>query len=110
MPIMLAPMAGASAPALSIAVANAGGLGACGAVLMQPGEITAWAGEVRSHTRGPFQINLWIPDPEPVRDESREARVRRWNPLGFRVVELTSEPEVIPPVATAAAERTGSGP
>ncbi len=83
-PIMLAPMAGASAPALSIAVANAGGLGACGAVLMQPGEITAWAGEVRSHTRGPFQINLWIPDPEPVRDESREARVREflagWGP------------------------------
>ena len=35
-PILLAPMAGASAPSLSIAVADAGGLGACGAVLMKP--------------------------------------------------------------------------
>ena len=31
-PILLAPLAGASATALSIAVAQAGGLGACGAV------------------------------------------------------------------------------
>ena len=36
MPILLAPMAGACPPALSIAVANAGGLGACGALLMRP--------------------------------------------------------------------------
>jgi len=27
--------------------------------------------------------------------------VRRWNPLGFKVVELTSEPEVIAPPAAA---------
>src|SRR5471030_2348726 len=38
-PILLAPVAGASAPSLSIAVANAGGLASCGALLMQPGEI-----------------------------------------------------------------------
>jgi len=25
----------------------------------------------------------------------KDARVRRWNPLGFRIVELTSEPEVL---------------
>ena len=47
-PILLAPMAGASAPALSIAVANAGGLGACGALLMSPAEIVEWANEVRT--------------------------------------------------------------
>ena len=34
LPILLAPMAGASAPSLSIAVANAGGLASCGALLM----------------------------------------------------------------------------
>ena len=33
-PILLAPMVGVSAPSLSIAVANAGGLGACGVLLM----------------------------------------------------------------------------
>lgn len=37
-PILLAPMAGACPPSLSIAVANAGGLGACGALLMKPDE------------------------------------------------------------------------
>ena len=66
-PILLAPMAGACPASLSIAVAGAGGLGACGALLMQPGEIRAWADEVRASTNGGFQINLWIPDPTPVR-------------------------------------------
>ena len=51
-PILLAPMAGACPPALSIAVANAGGLGACGALLMQPAEIAAWAAEVRAGSNG----------------------------------------------------------
>jgi nitronate monooxygenase len=83
-PILLAPMAGASAPSLSIAVANAGGLGSCGALLMPPDEITAWANEVRAGTNGAFQLNLWIPDPPPRRDAAHEARVRdflgAWGP------------------------------
>src|SRR5205823_9529720 len=54
-PLLLAPMAGASAPALSIAVMNAGGLGACGALLMQPDEIAAWADEVRTEGNGRYQ-------------------------------------------------------
>jgi nitronate monooxygenase len=76
LPVLLAPMAGASAPELSIAAMNAGSLGACGALLMQPGEIAAWAGEVRAGSRGPFQLNLWIPDPPPRRDAAHEDRVR----------------------------------
>src|SRR5690349_15714337 len=83
-PILLAPMAGACPPSLSVAVGEAGGLGACGALLMQPEQIVAWANEVRSQTRGPFQINLWVPDPEPARDVEQEARVRaflaNWGP------------------------------
>ena len=67
-PILLAPMAGACPPSLSIAVASAGGSGACGALLMKPEEIVAWAEEVRRGTKGSFQINLWIPDPPPKRD------------------------------------------
>ncbi len=85
LPILLAPMAGASAPSLSIAVAEAGGLGACGALLMQPTEIASWAATVRAGARGPFQLNVWIPDPEPVRDRAHEARVRaylaQWGPV-----------------------------
>lgn len=76
MPILLAPMAGASAPSLSIAIANAGGLGSCGALLMRPEEIIAWAAEVRAHSNGAFSINLWVPDPPPLRDAAHEARLR----------------------------------
>ena len=85
LPILLGPMAGACAPALSIAVANAGGLGACGALLMTPPEILAWADAVRAASNGRFQINLWIPDPAPRRDEAQEKRVRdfleSWGPV-----------------------------
>ncbi len=83
-PILLAPMAGACPPSLSIAVATAGGLGACGALLMQPAAIKAWAADVRAGGNGAFQLNLWIPDPPPVRDAAAEARTRaflaQWGP------------------------------
>lgn len=77
-------MAGACPPSLSIAVMQAGSMGACGALLFQREEIERWASEVCVASDGPFQINLWIPDPAPVRDREHEARVRefleRWGP------------------------------
>src|ERR1700730_4994891 len=83
-PILLAPMAGACPPALSIAVATAGGLGACGALLMQPEAILEWAAVVREGSSGPFQLNLWVPDPPPMRDQVHEEEIRRflaqWGP------------------------------
>src|SRR5262249_37650645 len=83
-PILLAPMAGACPPSLSIAVANAGGMGGCGALLFGPEEMKNWAEEFRSGSSGPFQMNLWIPDPPPARDAAHEAEVRRflrqWGP------------------------------
>lgn len=84
LPILLAPMAGACPTELSIAVMHAGGMGACGALLMPPEEILAWAAAVRAGASGPFQMNLWIPGPPPIRDAAREAAVRaflgRWGP------------------------------
>lgn len=83
-PILLAPMAGACPPALSIAVARAGGMGACGALMMTPDQIGDWARAVRAGSNGAFQINTWIPDPDPARDADHEAAVRgflgQWGP------------------------------
>ena len=84
LPILLAPMSGACPPSLSIAVANAGGLGACGALMMKPDEIRAWCAEFREGSAGEFQINLWIPEIPPVRDFDLEKRQREflamWGP------------------------------
>lgn len=83
-PILLAPMAGACPPALSIAVATAGGMGACGCLLMDAETIQKWSSDVRAATNGAFQLNLWIPDPAPIRDAGHETNVRSfletWGP------------------------------
>jgi nitronate monooxygenase len=84
LPILLAPMAGASPASMSIAVERAGSMGALGALLMQPAQISAWCDEVRAAGGGRFQVNLWIPDPPPSRDVAQEARwrdfLRAWGP------------------------------
>ena len=96
-PIMLAPMAGACPPSLSIAVANAGGFGGCGALLMQPDAIKTWASDVRTGSNGAFQLNLWIPDPAPERDERLEDAVRaflgRWGPEVAREAGNVTPPD-----------------
>jgi len=83
-PVLMAPMAGACPPALATAVSNAGGMGACGALLMDANAIGAWVADVRSSTNGAFQLNTWIPDPEPARDLDNEQSVREflghWGP------------------------------
>lgn len=83
-PILLAPMAGSCPPSLSIAVAAAGGMGACGALLMQPNEIAEWVLQFRAAGAEALQLNTWTPDPAPVRDRANESRVRafleKWGP------------------------------
>ncbi|WP_372391251.1 NAD(P)H-dependent flavin oxidoreductase [Xanthomonas sp. NCPPB 3582] len=84
LPILLSPMAGACPVPLSVAVANAGGMGAMGAVLSQPQDIVAWMQAFRQAGDGPAQVNLWIPGPAPARDAKAEARGRaflaQWGP------------------------------
>jgi nitronate monooxygenase len=84
MPILLAPMAGACPASLSIAVANAGGMGAMGALLHTADGIREWVREFRASSSGPLQLNTWIPDPPPRRNHIAEARVRtfmaNWGP------------------------------
>jgi nitronate monooxygenase len=71
-PILQAPMSGACPPELAIAVAEAGGMGGAGVVQDGPDEIADWARRFRAGSDGPFQMNLWIPDP-PREDRDREA-------------------------------------
>jgi nitronate monooxygenase len=83
-PVLQAPMAGACPASLAIAVANAGGMGGMGALTTEPDGIKTWASEFRSQSNGAFQLNLWIPDPPPVRDPIAEAEMREflgcWGP------------------------------
>jgi len=83
-PILMAPMAGACPPELSIAVAKAGGMGACGCLLMSPDAIAEWSAKMRAQSNGAFQLNTWIPDPTPARNAAQEAEVRQflsqWGP------------------------------
>jgi nitronate monooxygenase len=83
-PILMAPMGSACTPALGASVANAGGMGACGTLLMDPDAIASWVSTFRASSNGSFQLNLWIPDPAPIRDADNEAAVRtflgQWGP------------------------------
>ena len=84
-PILQAPMAGACPVSLASAVANAGGLGGLGALMTLPDGIARWVREFRDQSNGGLQINLWIPDPAPVRDAEHERKVReflgQWGPV-----------------------------
>jgi len=84
LPILMAPMAGASPPELAIEISRAGGMGAAGVLLMGPDLIADWAATLRAATDGAFMLNTWIPDPEPDRDLENEAALRRflgqWGP------------------------------
>ena len=57
LPILLAPMAGACPASLSIAVANAGGMGAMGALMTKPPGIRTWVNEFRSRSSVKHSLN-----------------------------------------------------
>lgn len=95
-PILLAPMAGACPASLSIAVANAGGMGAMGALLTPPEGIRAWVHDFREASRSPFQLNLWIPDPKPRRDAKAETEIRKFLESWGPTVPISSG-DAVPP-------------
>ena len=72
LPIIMAPMAGACPPALAAAVSNAGGMGACGSLMLDSEQIKDWTNEFKSRTNGSLLLNTWIPDHEPTRDLQHE--------------------------------------
>ena len=80
-PIIQAPMAGVSTPALAAAVSNAGALGSLGVGASTPAQARQMIRETRALTSHPFNINVFCHAPAR-RDASREAAwLRHMAPL-----------------------------
>lgn len=76
-PILQAPMAGVSTPAMAAAVGEAGGLGAVALGASDAAGAAATIAETRGRTPRPFNVNLFVhapPRPDPEREAAwREA-------------------------------------
>lgn len=70
-PIIQAPMAGTSTPALAAAVSNAGGLGSIGVAAMNADAARKAIRETRALTRKPFNVNVFCHAPAKL-DASRD--------------------------------------
>ena len=85
-PIVQGPFGGGlSSVALTVAVADAGGLGSFGVHHLEPAEIRAIGNDLHAATSRSFALNLWVSTHDlPERDMTRErfeAAVRRLGPL-----------------------------
>ena len=74
-PIIQAPMAGASTPAMAAAAANAGGLGSLGLALKSPDGAAAEIAAARAATNGALNVNFFCHQP-PADDPARFAAIR----------------------------------
>lgn len=97
LPIIQAPMATASTPALVAAVSNAGGLGSLGAARLAPDDITVAIRKVRAETNRAFAVNLFAPLPVVV-DAAKIETARRLLEPYYRELGLG---EVPPPAKPA---------
>ena len=70
LPIIQAPMAGATNSSMVIAVCNAGGLGSMPAAMLSIEQLREELKTIREHTRKPFNVNFFCHQP-PVADEQR---------------------------------------
>lgn len=71
LPIVQAPMAGVSTPALAAAVSNAGGLGSIGIGATDPSGARKMIEELRAATDRAFNVNVFVhetPQPDPARE------------------------------------------
>ncbi|HEX3918903.1 MAG TPA: nitronate monooxygenase [Caulobacteraceae bacterium] len=73
LPIIQAPMAGTSTPAMAAAVTNAGALGSIGVAAAGVAGARAMIESLRGQTDGPFNVNVFCHRPATA-DPAREAR------------------------------------
>jgi nitronate monooxygenase len=96
LPIIQAPMAGASTPRMAIAVSEAGGLGSLPCAMFTPAQIRAALAEIRAQTPRPVNLNFFCHTPplaDPARDAAWSARLAPY----YRELGLT--PGEAPPSA-----------
>lgn len=74
LPILQAPMAGATGSAMAIAVGNAGGLGALPCAMLSAEQVRAEIEAFRASCQGPLNLNFFCHQP-PTPDAERD---RRW--------------------------------
>jgi nitronate monooxygenase len=80
-PILQAPMAGASFDAMAVAVSEAGGMGNLAAAGVAPQEMQAVVDGLRARTEAPFGVNLLMAPPlrpEPAQVDAALARLGPW--------------------------------
>lgn len=92
LPILQAPMAGVSTPALAAAVSNAGALGAIGVGATHAAGARSMIAELRSATARPFNVNVFVHE-DPTPDVERE---RAWvNALASSFRAYGAEPPAV---------------
>ena len=93
LPVIQAPMAGAQAGAMAIAVSNAGGLGSLPCAMLAPDAMRKELETMRAQTSRPFNVNFFCHTP-PAPDAAREAAWRRR--LGPYYKEFDIDADAIP--------------
>ncbi|MGN6316390.1 NAD(P)H-dependent flavin oxidoreductase [Trinickia sp.] len=81
LPLVQAPMVGATTPALVAAASQAGALGSLGAGAMTPEKIAAEVAEIRAATPRPFGINLFVLGPAAADDATVRRALAAIDPL-----------------------------
>ncbi|URM26149.1 nitronate monooxygenase [Pseudomonas frederiksbergensis] len=77
LPIIQAPLAGATTSAMVIAASNAGGLGSMPAAMLSVEQLREELKTIRQHTQHPFNVNFFCHQPPPP----DEQRARDWKNL-----------------------------
>lgn len=106
LPILQAPMAGVQGSALTVAVSNAGGLGALPCAMLGPDALRQELAAIRAQTDRPFNVNFFCHTP-PVPDAAREAAWRTalapyYAELGLDIASVPAGPGRTPFSAEAA--------
>jgi nitronate monooxygenase len=93
LPIIQAPMAGAQAGAMAIAVSNAGGLGSLPCALLSAEAMRKELETIKAQTTKPYNVNFFCHAP-PAQSAEREAAWRAALAPYYR--EYGIDPETIP--------------